>query len=84
MCVFSDPLVSGQTPPLIYQGELQGDGGKVEDSLRFQAYLQPPPPLLPEPPVASTRGSSRETGGRGKKNPLKAAALHSNCLYIST
>lgn len=43
-----------------------------------------PPPLLPEPPVASTRGSSRETGGRGKKNPLKAAALHSNCLYIST
>lgn len=49
MCVFSDPLVSGQTPPLIYQGELQGDGGKVEDSLRFQAYLQPPPPFFLSP-----------------------------------
>ena len=74
VCLFSEPPLWSVRPPppqtpLIYQGELQGDGGKVEDSLRFQAYLQPldPPSLLPEPPVASMQGSSRETGGRGKK-----------------
>lgn len=40
--------------PLIYQGGLQGDRGKVEDSLRFQAYLQPP--ATPPPPFLSPRG----------------------------